>query len=102
MVDVETVRRYTRSYADGTVENVVVLRVPESEKFPEGIKYRLHYGTRDGDTILRYDNSHGVHEKHVGDEVEIIEYPGIAALYRRFLRELPADQPPSTTRGDHE
>jgi hypothetical protein len=92
MDDVETVRQYTRSYPNGNVENVVILRVPESEKFPEGVKYRMHYGTPDGETILRYDNSHGVHERHDGEDVEMIEYPGIAELYRRFVAELPTER----------
>lgn len=48
----------------------------------------MHYGTRAGDTLLRYDNSHGRHERHTPDATEEIEYPGIAALYRRFLDEI--------------
>lgn len=85
---VQVVRDYTREYPDGTIENVRILRVPESEKFPEGIKDRLHYGTKDGDTLLRYDNSHGVHERHTGNDVEYIEFDGIASLYRRFVAEI--------------
>lgn len=78
-----------REVVDGTYsKRVTVIAVPESDKFPEGIKYRMHYGTLDGDTILRYDNSHGIHERHDGDETAEIEYPGAEALYRRFIREL--------------
>jgi len=64
------------------------MSVPKSSKHPEGITYRFHYGTLDGDTLLRYDNSHGVHEKHAGENVEEIDYPGIAELHRRFSREV--------------
>lgn len=46
------------------IYTVIAWRIPESEAHPEGIKYRFHYGTVDGETILRYDNSHGVHERH--------------------------------------
>jgi hypothetical protein len=93
--DVEVVRDYRREDSRGRLVRVKVLRVPESEKFPEGIKYRLHYGTRDGETILRYDNSHGFHERHDGDETALIDFPGIATLYRRFRRRI------TTTDDDH-
>jgi hypothetical protein len=33
-----------------------------NERFPDGIEYAFHY--------------HGVHERHVGDDVERIEFPG--------------------------
>lgn len=65
-----------------------VMEVPQSSKYPEGVKYRLHYGTLDGETIIRFDNSHGVHEKHVGDQVKEIEFPGMGELHRRFKQEV--------------
>ena len=53
--DVEVVRDRRRDFGDEVVR-IRVLRVPESEKFPEGIKYAFHYGRMDGDDpILRYD-----------------------------------------------
>ena len=75
---------------DDHVINVVILRVPESEKYPEGWKYRMHFGTRDGETIVRYDNSHGVHERHsIGDaDPEHIEFPGPDELLARFERDV--------------
>lgn len=72
----------------GYVKRVKALAVPESEKFPEGVKYRMHYGTLDGETILRYDNSHGRHERHSCGEREAIDFPGLESLYRRFVREI--------------
>ena len=67
-----------------------VLRVPSSEKFPEGVKYAYHYGEKGRDApYLRYDNHHGVHERHEGEHVEEIDYPGHKALLRRFAREIP-------------
>jgi len=71
--DVEVVLDRERETEDGHVVRVKAMRVPESEKFPEGVKYRFHYGTLAGDTILRYDNSHGVHERHTEDALEEIE-----------------------------
>ncbi|MFB6299359.1 MAG: DUF6516 family protein [Halobacteriales archaeon] len=54
------------------------------------MKYRFHYGTTDGDTIVRYDNSHGVHERHVGDTTEDIAFPDgeLETLYRRFMADI--------------
>lgn len=86
-VSVET--NYRRIVGDRVIR-AKVLRVPESEKFPTGVKYRLHFGTVEGETIVRYDNSHGVHERHEGDAVERIDYPGIRALVERFEDEVRA------------
>lgn len=85
---VEVVRDYRREDESGRIERVRVLRVPESEAYPDGVKYALHYGTVDGDTLLRYDNAHGVHERHTPNGTTEIEYPGIATLYRRFREEI--------------
>lgn len=84
---VDVVRNYRR-VEDGHVIRVKIMRVPTSEKFPNGVKYRLHFGTLDGECVVRYDNSHGVHERHVGDDVTRIDFPGIDALLDRFEREV--------------
>ena len=50
-----------------------------------------HSRTLDGETLLRYDNAHERskgHERHAGDAVTEIEFPGMAALIRRFEREV--------------
>lgn len=74
------------------VIRIRILRVPESDKFPEGVKYTFHYGEKGSDDpIARYDNHHGVHERHEGNTVEEIEYPGTEALLRRFIDEPPVD-----------
>jgi hypothetical protein len=70
------------------VYNVVAWSVPETEAYPEGIKYRFHYGTVDGETILRYDNSHGVHERHTAAGVSIVEFVSLRDHYRRFRLEV--------------
>jgi len=67
-----------------------VLRVPNSEKFPEGIKYAYHYGKKgEGHPYLRYDNHHGVHERHEGGHVEEIDFPGYETLLAQFVSEIP-------------
>jgi hypothetical protein len=92
--DVKVVRDRRRDFGDRLVR-IRVLRVPESETYPEGIKYAYHYGEKDADVpILRYDNHHGTHERHVGTSVAPIEFPGHEKLLRRFISELPDDLSP--------
>jgi hypothetical protein len=87
--DVRVLEDTDRRFADGTVLRVRVLSVPVSGKFPDGVKYRLHYGTADGNTLLRYDNSHGHHERHTADGLdETYEFPGYDAVQRRFWAEV--------------
>lgn len=73
---------------DEFVKRIKVIAVPESAKFPDGIKYRMHYGRLDGTTLLRYDNSHGVHERHTRDGVEEVAFPGVEARFRQFMEEI--------------
>lgn len=78
-----------RDFTDGTVLRVRILAVPESEKFPEGVKYRLHYGTKDGETLIRYDNSHGVHERHTAEGLDDdYNFPGFDAVQDRFWTDV--------------
>ena len=78
-----------RRFPDGTVLRVRVLAVPESDKFPDGVKYRLHYGTEGDETLLRYDNSHGAHERHTADGLDKdYEFPGYEAVQSRFWDEV--------------
>lgn len=79
---------YRREVAPDRLIRVNVLDVPESAKFPEGIKYRMHFGRKDGTTLLRCDNSHGHDEQHTENSLETIEFPGLAALYDRFRIEI--------------
>lgn len=87
--DVRVLENTERRFADGTVLRVRVLSVPKSSKFPDGVKYRLHYGTEDGTTHIRYDNSHGVHERHTHDGLdEAYDFPGYNAVQARFWNEV--------------
>jgi hypothetical protein len=87
--DVEVIRDRRRDFGEEIVR-IRVLRVPASKQFPEGIKYAFHYGRKDSDTpLLRYDNHHGIHERHVESNTEEIDFPGTEALLRRFVHELP-------------
>lgn len=93
MVPYDTVEEYTRKQA-GYVEHVRIRRT-DDEQYPCGWDYTLHYGTTKGETLLRYHNAHERtkgHERHVGDDVSEIEFPGMPALLARFQRE--ADELP--------
>ena len=75
---------------DGYVIDVTI-RQAEDEQYPSGWDYGLHLGEVGGDTILRYDNAHertNGHERHTQGDVEIIQFPGMLALYDRFKREV--------------
>ena len=87
--DVRVLEDTERRFDDHTVLRVRVLSVPESEKFPDGVKYRLHYGTEAGETLVRYDNSHGYHERHTATGLdESYEFSGYGAVQRRFWNEV--------------
>jgi hypothetical protein len=83
------------SYTEGRkVVDVTVGTTDDDDAYPSGWRYSLHYGTTDGKTILRYDNAHEEtkgHEKHTGDTVEEIEFPGMVPLYERFLERVGSD-----------
>jgi len=91
--DVTVLEDEIEVYADNTVARIRVLDVPESDKFPEGVKYAFHYGEAGGDTpIIRFDNHHGVHELHTGPHVYEIDYPGLDAIYRAWRAALPEEK----------
>jgi len=90
MADDDTLVQYTDEHADGTIERVLI-RHTNDAAYPSGWRYSLHYGTKEGETIVRYDNAHEVtkgHERHVGEQVTIIDFPGMMELYDRFLKEI--------------
>ena len=55
---------------NGTLADVTAWRVPQSERYPEGVRYSMQYGSTDGKTIIRYDNfpdhpGASRHHKHI-------------------------------------
>ena len=94
MAPYETVEEYTQKI-DDYVEHVCI-RQTDDDQYPCGYYYTMHYGTTDGETLLRYDNAHEQmhgHERHTADGVTDIEFPGIVDLFERFQREVD-DLPP--------
>lgn len=90
--DDHVVEDYT-VYEDEMVESVTI-RTTDTDTYPCGWKYRLHFGSMNADKpVVRYDNSHEIekgHERHTADGVEIIDFPGMMDLYDRFEREVDA------------
>lgn len=85
-------REFTTS--GGTRIEVLAWKVPESEKFPEGIKYKFQaYDVETKETILRYDNHNkhagSRHHKHIGEnKTEKIEFNGVKEAYQKFVEEV--------------
>lgn len=78
-------------FEDGSFVEVGIARIPPSDRYPSGVKYRFQYVDPEGEPCLRYDNAHGRHERHVGPEAagEAIDYPGeVRAHLRRFFAEV--------------
>ena len=78
--------RYTHVEA-GLVENVMLRRVEDTDSYPSGWKYRLHLGTLEDLTLLRYDNSHEDtkgHELHTAAGDVDPEFPGMEAVLAEF------------------
>jgi len=74
-------------FDDGSFVEVVAYDVPNSDEYPDGYKYRFQYGTTEG-TVLRYDNSHGDHDRHFGNVDEKIRFDGLEEHLERFFGEV--------------
>lgn len=80
-------------FPEGDRWEAVAWAVPESEQFPEGVKYRFQYLGPDDEEILRYDNAHdahgvGRHHRHYRGEVGGIEFEGLQTHIEQFLEEV--------------
>lgn len=87
------------TYSDETVIRTFSRRTTDSA-YPSGWTYVFHYGALNPDpprtqpdgTIRRYDNAHENtkgHELHVaGQPTQIIQFPGIVALWERFWSDV--------------
>lgn len=87
-------------FPSGTYVEAVAYVIPESERYPEGVKYSFQYGTAEGDTVFRYDNfpDHPdvtAHHKHTRDgSVEPVAFDGLQALFNRFKTEVKSNGEP--------
>lgn len=91
--DADPLIQRTKDFGDTSAE-VTAWAVPSSDRYPEGLKYSMQYGTTDGETIIRYDNfpdhpDAAHHHKHRADgKVEDVDFHGLEALYDQFKQEV--------------
>jgi hypothetical protein len=86
---VEVIREKAE-YADGSVREAVVWKLPRPSKDrPHGYKYRLHYEHKGGLTWIRYDNERGKGDhRHIGDKEEPYVFRSIEQLIRDFRADI--------------
>lgn len=81
-------------FPDGSRYELIVLGIPATNEYPEGIKYSFQYTAKDGDTLLRYDNYDtdreiGIHHRHHYREgVTGVEFTDLESNVKQFLREV--------------
>lgn len=84
-----------RDFGDRYAE-ISAYRVPEPDRYPDGIKYAMQYGNAVGETIVRYDNfpdhpGAARHHKHTSDgDVEALDCNGLQSLFEQFKAEVNA------------
>lgn len=84
------------TFADGTRYEMIATAVPESNDYPEGIKYRFQYMDEEGQTLLRFDNfpNHpgvGRHHYHTPDGVfDDVEYTSLRDHIQSFYEDVDA------------
>ena len=62
-----------QAYDDETVARIRILDVPESDQYPEGIKYAFHYGQAGAeDPIIRFDNHHSPRQSPRGQAPRLV------------------------------
>jgi len=90
MVPYETERELTEK--DGDYVKHIRVRRTDSDQYPCGYDYALHYGTIDGETLLRYDNAHERHkghERHTSDSDYCDSLPPCCNEIRGTRRDTP-------------
>lgn len=78
------------TFDEGSRYEMIATSVPQSDDYPEGVKYRFQYMAPDGQTRLRFDNfpdhpNVDRHHYHTPDGVyDDIEYTGLKAHVKTF------------------
>jgi len=76
-------------YHDGAVREMVLWQVPRTGHHQLGLKYRLYYGSSDGNCLVRYDNERGKGDhRHIGDQEEPYTFSDVEALVADFLTDI--------------
>jgi len=77
-------------YPDGTIKEMVIWQLPSmSRERPHGLKYRLYYGTADGECLVRYDNETGKGDhRHLAGREEAYIFLNIETLVADFQYDI--------------
>ena len=76
--------------SEDTICEMVIWRLPgKSKERPHSIKYRLHFGKRNGKCLVRYDNEQGKGDhRHYGELEEVYIFSTVEKLVEDFLRDI--------------
>jgi hypothetical protein len=85
----ELVLRSRFVYADGAIREMLLWKLPRrTPEQPHGFKYRLHYNSADGHTVVRYDNDTGKGDhRHLSGREEGYHFRSVEVLVDDFLRD---------------
>jgi hypothetical protein len=75
---------------DGSIREMILWKLPgRSAAYPQGFKYRLHYGYPDGRTMVRYDNEKGKGDHcHIKTREKLYVFTSVEALVTDFLSDI--------------
>lgn len=84
------------TFDDRSRYEMIATEIPQSDDYPEGVKYRFQYMAVDGRTLLRFDNypNHpnvDRHHYHTPDGVfDDLEYTGLREHVQAFYAAMDA------------
>ena len=86
----QLIHREKHVLSDGSVVEMVIWQLPESTPSqPHGIKYRLYYGTKEGHSLVRYDNESGKGDhRHYEDREDTYRFIDVETLVQDFLADV--------------
>ncbi len=75
---------------DGAIIEIVIWRLPQaSPDRTHGLKYRLYFGSPEGECLVRYDNETGRGDhKHYGAEEVDYNFESVRKLRSDFWRDV--------------
>lgn len=90
MADAIILFRAKKIYPDGAIKEMVIWQLPTiSNERPHGLKYRLYYGTADGECLVRYDNETGKgNHRHLAGLEEAYIFRDIETLVDDFQYDI--------------
>jgi hypothetical protein len=85
----ELLHRSRFVYADGSLREMVLWKIPRTTHHPAGLKYRLYYGDTGGYCLVRYDNERGKGDhRHSIDHEEPYQFSNVDTLVADFLADI--------------